>query len=65
MTYNVNKSDEEWREQLSPEEYAILRQAATERAWTGELLDENREGDRKSTRLNSSHALLSRMPSSA
>jgi len=44
MTYNVNKSDEEWREQLSPEEYAILRQAATERAWTGELLDENREG---------------------
>ena len=44
MTYNVNKTDDEWREQLSPEEYAILRQAATERAWTGELLDENREG---------------------
>ncbi|MDO7883403.1 peptide-methionine (R)-S-oxide reductase MsrB [Antiquaquibacter soli] len=44
MTYNVDKSDAEWREQLSPEEYAVLRQAATERPWTGELLDENRTG---------------------
>ena len=44
MTYNVNKTDEEWRQELSPEEYAILRQSATERAWTGELLDENRTG---------------------
>lgn len=44
MTYNVNKTDEEWRAELSAEEYAILRQAATERPWTGELLDENRAG---------------------
>jgi peptide-methionine (R)-S-oxide reductase len=44
MTYNVNKSDAEWKAELSPEEYAILRQAATERPWTGELLDENRAG---------------------
>ena len=44
MDYKVNKSDDEWRAELSPEEYAILRQAATERPWTGELLDENREG---------------------
>ncbi|MGX5682651.1 peptide-methionine (R)-S-oxide reductase MsrB [Schumannella luteola] len=44
MTYNVDKSDAEWREQLSPDEYAVLRQAATERPWTGELLDENRTG---------------------
>lgn len=44
MTYNVDKSDAEWREQLTPEEYAVLRQAATERPWTGELLDENRTG---------------------
>jgi peptide-methionine (R)-S-oxide reductase len=44
MTYNVNKSDDEWRQQLTPEEYAILREAATERPWTGELLDENRAG---------------------
>ena len=44
MTYNVDKTDAEWRAELSPEEYAVLRQAATERPWTGELLDENREG---------------------
>lgn len=42
--YRVQRSDAEWRERLSPEEYAILRQAATERAGTGELLDEQRDG---------------------
>src|SRR4051812_35366496 len=35
----VQKSDEEWRAQLSPDEYAVLRQAATERPWTGEYVD--------------------------
>ena len=44
MTYNVDKTDEQWRAELSPEEYSVLRQAATKRPWTGELLDENREG---------------------
>lgn len=44
MTYQVNKSDAEWRDELSPDRYAILRQAATERPWTGELLDEERAG---------------------
>jgi len=44
MTYNVNKSDADWKAELSAEEYAVLRQAATERPWTGELLDENRTG---------------------
>lgn len=42
--YPVSLSDSEWRERLSPEEYAILRTAATERAGTGELLDEERDG---------------------
>ncbi|WP_449277109.1 peptide-methionine (R)-S-oxide reductase MsrB [Leucobacter sp. GX24907] len=42
--YDVQLSDAEWRERLNPEEYAILRQAATERAGTGELLDEDRDG---------------------
>ncbi|MCS5714714.1 peptide-methionine (R)-S-oxide reductase MsrB [Herbiconiux sp. CPCC 205716] len=44
MSYQVSKSDDEWREELSADEFAVLRQAATERPWTGELLDEHREG---------------------
>ena len=37
MTEKVTKSDAEWREQLTPEQYRVLRRKATERAWTGEL----------------------------
>ena len=44
MSYSVNKSDAEWRAELGDEQFAVLRQAATERAWTGELLDEERAG---------------------
>jgi peptide-methionine (R)-S-oxide reductase len=40
----VVKSDAEWREQLRPEEYAVLRQAATERPFTGEYTDNKRVG---------------------
>ena len=44
MAYKVNKTDEEWRQTLSESEYQVLRHAATERAWTGALLDEKRTG---------------------
>lgn len=37
-------TDEEWKARLSPEQYAVLRQAGTEQAWTGALLNEHREG---------------------
>ncbi|MDQ3154715.1 MAG: peptide-methionine (R)-S-oxide reductase MsrB [Actinomycetota bacterium] len=36
VTPKIVKSDAEWREQLAPQEYAVLRQAATERPGTGE-----------------------------
>lgn len=42
--YEVTKTDEQWREELNPAEYAILREAATERPGTGELLYEDRVG---------------------
>lgn len=44
MEYRVNKSDEEWRAELDADRFAVLREAATERPWTGELLDEERTG---------------------
>jgi peptide-methionine (R)-S-oxide reductase len=42
--YQVEKTEEQWKAELDPERYAVLRGAATERAWTGELLDEHRSG---------------------
>ncbi len=38
MSYPVTKTDEQWRSELSPEEYAVLRQAGTERPFTGEYV---------------------------
>lgn len=35
-TFNINKTDEEWKKQLTADEYAVLRQKGTERPHTGE-----------------------------
>ncbi|WP_034265220.1 peptide-methionine (R)-S-oxide reductase MsrB [Actinospica robiniae] len=44
MAYEVNKSDEEWRAELSPEEFHVLRQAGTEAPYKGEYTDTETEG---------------------
>jgi peptide-methionine (R)-S-oxide reductase len=40
----VTKSETEWHEQLNPQEYAVLREAATEAPFTGEYTDNHRVG---------------------
>ena len=42
--YAVNKTEEQWREELSPAEYQVLRQAGTERPFTGEYTDSKQVG---------------------
>lgn len=44
MGYQVEKSDAEWREELSPDEYAVLRKGGTERAFMGKYTDTETEG---------------------
>lgn len=40
----VVKSDEEWKAELNAEEYDVLRHAGTERAFSGDLWDNKKEG---------------------
>ena len=40
----VLKSEQEWRESLSPAEYAVLRQQATEPPWSGKYVDTKADG---------------------
>ena len=42
--YEVTKTDDEWKDQLSPDRYAVLRRAGTEPAWSGDLLHVDGDG---------------------
>jgi len=41
----IEKTDAEWRATLTPEQYRVLRQAGTERAFTGPLNDNKQPGE--------------------
>lgn len=42
--FPVTKSEEQWRAELSPQEYQVLRQAGTEAPFVGEYTDTETEG---------------------
>ena len=44
MEPTIAKTDEEWRAQLTPEQYEILRRKGTERPFTGEYVNEKADG---------------------
>jgi len=44
MTNKITKTEADWRAELTPEQYHVLRQKGTERAFSGALWDEHRPG---------------------
>ncbi len=40
----IERTEAEWRELLTPEQFNVLRKAGTERAWSGELVDSHVDG---------------------
>ena len=44
---NVDKTDAQWRSELTPEQYQVMRQKGTERAFTGAYVDNHERGTYK------------------
>jgi len=44
MSFEIEKSENQWREELSPERYGVLRKATTEAPFTGSLLHVDAQG---------------------
>ncbi|MCA9472939.1 MAG: peptide-methionine (R)-S-oxide reductase MsrB [Nitrospirales bacterium] len=44
MNEKIHKSDEEWKQSLTPEQYTVTRQRGTERAFTGQYYDHKGNG---------------------
>jgi peptide-methionine (R)-S-oxide reductase len=44
MGTKIEKSDAEWRQELTPEQYRVLRRKGTERPWTGEYAETKEPG---------------------
>jgi peptide-methionine (R)-S-oxide reductase len=44
QTDHITKSDEQWRDELTPEQYEVLRRAGTERPFTGRYVHEKTSG---------------------
>jgi peptide-methionine (R)-S-oxide reductase len=44
MDDKIDKTDEQWRRELTPEQYRVLRQKGTERAFAGALWDDHEPG---------------------
>ena len=48
MSYEIDKTEAEWRDQLTPQEYHVLREAGTERPGVCEYIDTKTVGTNSS-----------------
>lgn len=44
MSEKIQKSEQEWKQELTPDQYRVLREKGTERAFTGEYNDNKQSG---------------------